>query len=120
MSAPLLKINQLTQQLQQDKNQKDFSLDCFKNDDKKIRFYTGIIYFFRYVSSLFQLLLASAKQMRTWQGKRTSMDERTTEKPGPKPKLSHLNQFFLTKVRLHLGLSVEDFADSFGINPSTL
>ena len=48
------------------------------------------------------------------------MDERTTEKPSPKPKLSHLDQFFLTMVCLRLGLSVEDLADRFGINPSTV
>lgn len=43
MSASLLKTNQLTQQLQQKKNQKDFSLDCFKNDNKKICIYTGFV-----------------------------------------------------------------------------
>ena len=119
LSASLLKSNQLMQQLQQEKNRKDFSLDRFKNDDKKIRFYTGFVSFGMFLAC-FDFLLASAKQMRTWQGKRTSMDERTTEKPGPKPKLSHLDQFFLTMVRLRLGLSVEDLADRFGINPSTV
>ena len=73
LSASLLKTNQLMQQLQQEKNRKDFSLDRFKNDE-----------------------------------------------PGPKPKLSHLDQFFLTMVRLRLGLTVEDLADRFGINPSTV
>ena len=64
----------------------DFSLDSFKNDDK-ICFYTGFVMFL----VCFNFLFASAKQMRTWQGKRTSIDERTTEKPGPKPKLTLLD-----------------------------
>ena len=33
--------NQLMQQLQQEKNRRDFSLDRFKHDDKKMLFYTG-------------------------------------------------------------------------------
>ena len=116
LSASLLQTNQLAQQLQQEKNRKMFSSDRFKNDNKKIRFYT--FSFFGMFLSCFNFLLASAEQMRTWQGKQTSMDERTTEKPNPK--LSHLDQFFLTMVRLRLGLSVEDLADRFGSNPSTV
>ena len=45
LSASLLKTNQLTQQLQREKNRKDFSLLCFKNHDNKIRFYTGFVSF---------------------------------------------------------------------------
>ena len=119
LSASLLKTNDLIQQLQQEKNRKEFSLDCFKNEDKKIRFYTGFVSFGMFLA-YFNFLSASAKQMRTWQGKQTSMDKRTTEKPGPKSKLSLLDQFFLTMVRLRLGLSVENLAHHFGVNPSTV
>ena len=44
LSALLLKTNELMQQLQQEKNLKDFSLNRFKNDDKKI-FHTGFVSF---------------------------------------------------------------------------
>ena len=58
--------------------------------------------------------------MRTWQEKRTSTGERTTEKTGPKSKLPFQEQFFLVMVQLRLGLNVEDLADRFYINPSTV
>ena len=63
----------------------------------------------------------SAKIMRTWQGKRTSVGERTTkEKCGPKPKLSRPDQFFMVLVHLRLGRVVEDLADCFYVSPSTV
>jgi len=53
------------------------------------------------------------KEMRTWQGKRTSTSERTTDKSGPKSKLPLQEQFFMVMVRSRLGLNVEDLADRF-------
>ena len=69
----------------------------------------------------YTFLLPSAKIMRTWQRKRTSVGERTTkEKCGPKPKLSLPDQFFTVLVRLRLGRVVEDLADCFYVSPSTV
>ena len=55
-------------------------------DSKKIRFYTGFV---TYTMSMacFNFLLASVADMRTWQGKRTSSGERTTEKTGKQSKI---------------------------------
>ena len=69
----------------------------------------------------YNFLLPSAKIMRTWQGKRTSVGERTTkEKCGPKPKLSLPDQCFMVLVCLRLGHVVEDLADCFYVSPSTV
>ena len=69
----------------------------------------------------YTFLLPSAKIMRTWKGKRTSVGERTTkEKCEPKPKLSLPDQFFMVLVRLRLGRVVENLADCFYVSPSTV
>ena len=98
----------------------DFCLDRFKDDDSKIRFYTGFTTF-GMLMACYTSLLPSANIMQTWQGKRTSVGERTTkEKCGPKPKLSLPDQFFMVLVRLRLGRVVEDLADCFYVSPSTV
>ena len=97
----------------------DFCLDRFKDDDKKIRFYTGFVTYTMFMAC-FNFLSTSAAEMRTWQGKRTSSGERTTEKTGPKPKLTPQDQFFMVMVRLRLGLKVEDLADRFYVSPATV
>ena len=102
------------QELEKEKQRLNFCLDRFKDDDGKIRFYTGLTTF-GMLMARYSFLLPSDMVMRTWQGKRTSR-----EKCGPKPKLSLPDQFFMVLVRLRLGRAVEDLADCFFISPSTV
>ena len=104
----------LQQELEKEKKRVDFCLDRFKDDDSKIRFYTGF-------TTYGMLMACYTKIIRTWKGKRTSVGERTTkEKCEPKPKLSLPDQFFMVLVRLRLGRVVEDLADCFYVSPSTV
>ena len=84
----------------------------------------SLLYWFHHfwnADGMLYFLLPSAKIIRTWQGKRTSVGERTTkEKCGPKPKLSLPDQFFMVLVRLRLGRVVEDLADCFYVSPPTV
>ena len=113
------KETELLHQLEKERARRDFCIDRFKGDNRKMRYYTGFLTYGMFMAC-FDFLLQSAKEMRTWQGKRTSTGERTTEKTGPKSKLPLQEQFFLVMVRLRLGLNVEDLADRFYINPSTV
>ena len=97
----------------------DFCLDRFKCDDKKIRYYTGFVTY-GMLMACFNFLLPSAKEMRTWQGKRTPTSERNSDKSGPKSKIPLQEQFFMVMVRLRLGLNVEDLADRFYVSSSTI
>ena len=111
--------SELKEDIAKERSRCDFSLDRFKNDNKKIRLYTGFTTYGMF-EACFNFLSHSAKVMRNWQGKRTKTDERTTDKTGPKSKLPLEEQFFMVMVRLRLGLSVEDLADRFFISPSTV
>ena len=107
----------LRQELEKEKQRLDFCLDRFKDDDGKIRCYTGFSTF-GMLMACYSFLLPSAMVMRTWQGKRTVSGDRTSrEKCGPKPKLSLPDQFFMVLVRLRLGRAVEDLADCFFVSP---
>jgi len=117
--AEQAKGRELVHMLVEEKASRDFCLDRFKSDDKKIRYYTGFVTYGMF-EACFNFLLPSAKEMRTWQGKRTSTSERTTDKSGPKSKLPLQEQFFMVMVRLRLGLNVEDLADCFYVSPSTV
>ena len=112
-------VKELRHQLEEEKARHDFCLDRFKGDDRKMRYYT-VFFTHGLFKACFDFLSQSAKEMRTWQGKRTSTGERLSDKTGPKPKLPLQEQFFLVMVRLRLGVTVEDLADRYFINPSTV
>ena len=78
--------------LVEEKARHDFCLDRFKSDDKKIRYYTGFVTYGMF-EACFSFLFPSAKEMRTWQRKRTSTSERTTDKSGPSPSCLFKNNF---------------------------
>ena len=60
----------------------DFCLDWIKCDDKKIRHYTGFVTY-GMLMACFNFLLPSAKEIRTWQGKRTFIGERNLDNQFP-------------------------------------
>lgn len=98
-----------------------FSVERFKGDDKLITFYTGFTSYVMFLAC-FNFLRRSAEVMRSWRSSRTTPDDwdQLGEKPGPKPKLALVEQFFLVMVRLRLGLYEVDLSDRFKIHPSTV
>lgn len=80
-------------QLEEEKVKHDFCIDHFKGNDRKIRHYTGIATYEMFIEC-YDFLVQLATEKRTWQGKRTSTDKRTTQKAGPKSKLP-LEDLFL-------------------------
>ena len=67
----------------------------------------------------FNFLLPLAKEMRTWQGKRT-YGERNSDKPCPKSKIPLQEQFFIVIVQLQLGLNAQDLAERFYVSSSNI
>lgn len=68
------RVNGATAAKEEPKRFRAVWMDDFNNEDTKIIFYTGCVPFGMFLA-FFIFLLAPAKQMRTWQGKQTSMDE---------------------------------------------
>jgi len=96
--AEQAKGRELVHMLVEEKARRDFCLDRCKSDDKKMRYYTGFVTN-GMSEACFNFLLPSVEEMRTWQGKRTSTNERTTDTSGPKSKLPLQEQFFMVMVR---------------------
>ncbi|XP_070575355.1 uncharacterized protein [Ptychodera flava] len=116
------KLGHMQIELDEFKNRK-FCVDNFKDDDA-IQFYTG---FQNYASfyAFFHYLEPKAKKLQYWKGERqmkASMpyQDHSKSKPGPKRKLSLLDEFFMVLVRCKVGLFVKDLADRFGISPSAV
>lgn len=109
----------LREDLEREKQRRDISFERHQHDDGKIRHYTGFPTLGLFLAC-FHFLLPSAKVMRTWQGRRTSVGERLSLKSGPKPKLSYVEQFFMVMLRLRRAYSVEDLSDLFHVSESTI
>lgn len=89
------------------------SLENVKNDNDTFEFWAGLpsygVFF-----ELFKFLEPRAKTLRYWKGDAASShdlySERCVSKPGPDRKLSPVEEFFLTLVRLRVGLLLVDLA----------
>ena len=77
-----------------DTHPRRFCLDSFKDDNRKIRYYTGFMTF-GLLMACFRFLSKSAETMRMWQGQRTGQGERLTRKAGSQSKITLQDQFFL-------------------------
>ena len=98
------------------------SLFCLENihyDNDLIKFYTGFSDYDTLIAFYEEILESDAKVMRQWQGK-NSKNHYDEIKSGRLSKLSLINQFFLTLVRLHLGLLELDLANRFNISKSSV
>ena len=100
-------------------DQVTFSWKKFKND-KKMNFYTGISSVLLF-NTLFSLLKPYLPRLSYWRGSKkrvsTKLQKRTFEKSSQK-KLSQKDEFFMTLVKLRLGLLNEDLADRFNVSPA--
>ena len=96
-----------------------FRLENIKAKEELVKFYTGFSDYATLLAFYETLLESDAAVMRQWDGKNSkkSYDESKCGRPCI---LSMLEQFFLTLVRLRLGLLELDLAQRFGISQATV
>ena len=94
---------------------KAFSIEDVKNDDKKMKFYTGLSYE-QFLCSWRFLGPATTNRSRVCK----QSEHTSTKVRGPKRKLLPENELFLTLVRLHLGLLHTDSAYRSGVSITTV
>jgi len=120
----LLDLREKVKSLEDENSQlreKLFSVDKLKNDDSAVRFYTGFPNFDT-LMDVFSYLLPKLEHITYWRGSDTTVntekvsDKSRSTKPGPKRKLSLLEEFVLVLMRLKVGLFLNDLADRFGIS----
>lgn len=96
-----------------------FRLENIKTDDSLVKFYTGFSDYGTLMAFYEEILEADASVMRQWRGQRSECDYDET-KVGSASKLSLIEQFFLTLVRIRLGLPELDVAVRFGVSQSSV
>ena len=95
-----------------------FSVHRFAHNNAAITYYTGFT--FQMLMACFNFLKRSAESMSYWKGSATVSDSaRVGCKPGRKPSLELLDQFFLTLIHLRLGYGPEHLGHLFNIDAST-
>ena len=97
--------------------QQQFRLDNIKHDNSKVLFYTGFTCYGS-LDALFTFLGPSVHKLRY--SKIDSESRQESFKRCRPRKLPPLEEFFLTLVRLRLGLMEQDLAFRFGISQSTV
>ena len=116
------KISQLQADLDLAKESTSKSLFRLKNieeNDELVKFYTGFPDYATLLAFYEKLLESDAAVMHQWAGKNCK-NEYEESKHGRPCKLPLLEQFFLTLVRLCLGLFELDLANRFGISQATV
>ena len=96
-----------------------FRLENVKCDNNLIKLYTGFNDHETLVAFFEEILQSDAKMMRQWSGRRSGCDYDDV-KVGPTFKLPLEEQFFMTLVRLRLGLLEHDIAYRFNISQSSV
>ena len=116
------KLNEMTKQVEECrlecsslKEKEHLRLNNIKDDDEKIKFYTGFSSF-TVLMICFKFLGDASSKLNYWG---TSSTETKTSK-GRKRMLSPLEEFFLVLVRLRLGLFEQDLAYRFAVSQSTV
>lgn len=112
-------IRGLTEQLEQERKRIRFSIECFKNNDILIRFYTGLEDY-KTFKTLFDSFGPAVNNL-VYYGTKTDLERLSSEdviKRGPKRTNSPEQEFFLVLARLRLGLLEEDIATRAGLSQS--
>lgn len=99
---------------------KRFTLDKIKDDNDAISFYTGFQNYGVF-NSLFNYLEVKASRLQYWRGQSdTNSDfkqyQTRGKRPGPKRKLTLVEEFFMVLMRLKVGLFVRDLSERFDIS----
>ena len=92
-----------------------FSLESIASDDSKVAFYTGFPSY-DHLKIYFDFLGPAASQL-IYRDSRRVLDHSNKGRPRSLPPME---EFFLTLVRLRLGLLEQDIAYHFGISQSTV
>ena len=95
-----------------------FRLESIAGDDTKVAFYTGFTSYARLKACYDFLGPAATKLQHCTRDSSTATEK--SKKIGRQRSLSPLEKFFLTMVRLRLGLLEQDIAYRFGISQSTV
>ena len=97
-----------------------FRLDSIKDDDGKISFYTGFPLFLT-LKAFYTFLGPSVENLK-YSKKQEELDIRSSieKKHLHQRSLPPMEEFFMTLVRLRLGLVEQDLADRFGVSQSTV
>ncbi|XP_028418315.1 uncharacterized protein LOC114544501 [Dendronephthya gigantea] len=112
-------IRGLTEQLEQERKRIRFSIECFKDNDILIRFYTGLEDY-KTFKTLFDSFGPAVNNL-VYYGTKTDLERLSSEdviKRGPKRTNSPEQEFFLVLARLRLGLLEEDIATRAGLSQS--
>ena len=96
-----------------------FRLENIKDNTKLVKFYTGFADYETLMAFYEVVLESDALVMRQWSGRRSGCDYDDV-KARPPYKLSLKEQFFLTLVRLRVGLPELDVANRFGVSQATV
>ena len=92
-----------------------------EGNDRATRFYTGLPTFVVFVA-LFEYLQGKASRMRLWRGPKAEEHRKPDRRGGGGRtggrRLDLVDEFFMTHIRLRLGLFSEDIAQRFGISVS--
>jgi len=115
-----LQVSQLQDELKEARNLAARSLFRLENINELVKYYTGFPDYVTLLTFYEQVLEADAKVMKLWDSRRCGDSEATDVKCGPSCKLPLLEQFFLTLVRLRLGLFETDLAVRFGLSQSSI
>ena len=96
-----------------------FRLENIKEDDESVHFHTGFPNYDTLLAFYKDVLEDDAKVMRQWRSGE-SKESYAEIKSGRNSKLPLLEQFFLTLVRLRLGLLEFDMANRFSLSQSAV
>ena len=95
------------------KDNKHFSIDTIKHDDGLVRFYTGFTSY-GILLAFYHFLGPAVDHLQYW-----GVIAKSKKRNRP-TKLTPIDQFFLTLVKLKLNLKVKDLALRFGISPAAV
>ena len=90
-----------------------FCIEEIKDNDVLIRFYTGFVSY-ELLLNFFEFLGPSVNQLNYWGDDKRK--RKTDRKWKYKSRLTPINQFFLTIVKLRLNLKIVDISVRFGIS----
>ncbi|XP_069134925.1 uncharacterized protein [Argopecten irradians] len=102
------------------------TVEDIRNDDNKVKFYTGFIKFEVFWLFFQTLLKHGADRLNYWEGEKRSMgnkpyqEQSGVDKPGRKRFLRPIDEFLMVCMRLRLGLLQEHLADIFRVSETTV